>query len=240
MDVDRGASTPQQRVLESSSEQQAAGVNSQEHATGLTSQEATLGPHLQHVLQPSRSESVENNEAGGLTHSKKSGGRPKSFVWQYYTQHTDANIKSKRCEVSCNYCGVRMLSRVEQMESHLAHNCSKCTADVKQHMRDRITAAKEVSKARKEAQERGDLVAKPSSALIQQSFFSPMPQSFAKRQKLDLPQEQQNTLPLRLRYPQVSIEASRGAAAPTKSTRLRCPCAEHEISARHYWQRQST
>lgn len=34
-----------------------------------------------------------------VTSAKKSGGRPKSFVWQYYNQVSDANNKSKRCKV---------------------------------------------------------------------------------------------------------------------------------------------
>lgn len=139
----------------------------------------------------------------GASQAKKPGGRPKSFVWQYYTQHTDANFKSKRCEVSCNFCDTRMLSRVEQMESHLAHNCPRCPADVKDHMRDRIFAAKELSKAKKEALERGEQIAKASSSLMQQPLVSPVPQPFAKRQKLDGSRDTQHPIPLRLRFPQV-------------------------------------
>ena len=163
-----------------------------ELTTRLT--QAVETPNLPHAV---------TNESGASGQAKKPGGRPKSFVWQYYTQHTDANFKSKRCEVSCNFCDTRMLSRVEQMEAHLAHNCPRCPADIKDHMRDRIFAAKELSKAKKEALERGEQIARASSSLMQQPLFSPAFQSLAKRQKLEGPRDTQHPIPLRLRFPQV-------------------------------------
>lgn len=156
------------------------------------------------IIQPTKSEVESIKDNGNSSQVKKSGGRPKSFVWQYYTQHSDANVKSKRCEVSCNFCEARMLSRVEQMEAHLAQTCPQCPADVRQHMRDRIIAAKELSKAKKEAQERGDVVLKASAPLMQQPLLGPMPQPIVKRQRVDLQKEAQNSIPLRLRFPQVN------------------------------------
>ena len=162
-----------------------------------------LSSHIPQIVETLKLADSGTHDSGASGQAKKPGGRPKSFVWQYYTQHTDANFKSKRCEVSCNFCDNRMLSRVEQMEAHLAHNCPRCPADVKDHMRDRIFAAKELSKAKKEALERGEQIAKASSSLMQQPLFSPVSQPFAKRQKIDGPRDTPHPIPLRLRFPQV-------------------------------------
>ena len=139
----------------------------------------------------------------GQTIVKKSGGRPKSFVWQYYTQDTDTSSSTKRCTVSCNYCEARMPSRVEMMEAHLAHNCPKSPPEVKQHMEERISAAKEASRARKESKERGESVSKVLPG-IQQAMAATLPIPPAKRLRIEQPKEH-NMLPLRMRFPQVGI-----------------------------------
>ena len=174
-----------------------------------STRDAELPSHIPQTVNASKFDHGSSHEQDASSQAKKPGGRPKSFVWQYYTQHTDANFKSKRCEVSCNFCDTRMLSRVEQMESHLAHNCPRCPADIKDHMRDRIFAAKALSKAKKEALERGEQIGKASSSLMQQSLFSPLSQPFPKRQKTDGPRDAQHSIPLRLRFPQVRMSLDR-------------------------------
>jgi hypothetical protein len=161
-------------------------------------------PEIPQLHASERADSELSRDPGSSGYqAKKSGGRPKSFVWQYYTQHTDANVKSKRCEVSCNFCETRMLSRVEQMEAHLAHSCPKSPPEVKHHMTERLVAAKEASKARKEAQERGDVLTKAMQPGIQQAMASSLPMPLAKRLKMDTPKDH-NMIPLRLRFPQVN------------------------------------
>lgn len=186
--------------------------------------DAELTTQVPQAAEPPSFNGPDLHEAGSSAQARKPGGRPKSFVWQYYTQHTDANFKSKRCEVSCNFCETRMLSRVEQMESHLAQNCPRCPADVKDHMRDRIFAAKELSKAKKEALERGEQIAKASSSLLQQPIFSPLSQPFAKRQKMDGTRDSQHPIPLRLRFPQVECHVLWGSAT----------CREKQLTSQQY------
>jgi len=161
--------------------------------------------HQIHVSQLHAPESsdISRDLGGSGTQVKKSGGRPKSFVWQYYTQHSDASATTKRCTVSCNFCEARMPSRVEMMEAHLAHTCPKALPDVKQHMEERLVAAKEASRARKEAQERGETISKAMPG-IQQAMLATLPIPPAKRLKMEQPKDH-NVIPLRLRFPQVGI-----------------------------------
>lgn len=163
-----------------------------------------LESYLPHTPNSTKLEAQHIPESRHNLQIKKAGGRPKSFVWQYYSQHSDANVKSKRCEVSCNFCQSRMLSRVEQMESHLAHHCTKCTADIKELMKERIIAAKELSKAKKAAQEKEDQLSKANSSSLLQAILSPNPQPPVKRQRVDHSREDPAYMQLQLQFSQVS------------------------------------
>ena len=133
---------------------------------------------------------------------KKSGGRPKSFVWQYYSQVSDANNKSKRCRVLCQACGEEFVSRVEQMEAHLAHHCSKTDPEVAEIMKARIAAAKAAAKLKKESGLRqAALSASATTIRAAMPINAPLP----KRQKIEVASpSSQNVIPLHLRYPQAS------------------------------------
>ena len=141
-------------------------------------------------------------EVGRECGVKKSGGRPKSFVWQYYSQVSDANNKSKRCRVLCQACGEEFVSRVEQMEAHLAHHCTKTDPEVAEIMKARIAAAKAAAKLKKESGLRqAALSASATTIRAAMPINAPLP----KRQKIEVASpSSQNVIPLHLRYPQAS------------------------------------
>lgn len=134
------------------------------------------------------------------------GGRPQSFVWSFYTKTSDHLSSSKRYEVACNACKATFLSRVEQMEAHLANNCQLCSSEVRQLMRSRIA-----EKAEKKALKDKEASVGPSEGQkavtadvvpligFQTALGSPLPD--AKRSRTKGP----SVIPLHLRFPQVKL-----------------------------------
>lgn len=147
-----------------------------------------------------RIEEENENDNDPAFPAKKTGGRPKSMVWQYYDKASEPSETSKRCDVFCNFCRSKFVSRVEQMEAHLAQSCPAVPAEVRTLMRERIRV-KAAEKARKDAgqAQSGNL----RSPVPQVSFAPPLPQ--AKRVKTE--EHSTSIIPLRLRFPQVRTRA---------------------------------